>query len=220
MAELGSALARARKRGLAVAFGLLYNQAARLYDPVSWLVSLGMWRSWQRTALPFLPESGRILDAGCGPGHLLVDLVDQGYEPVGLDLSRGMLRLARRRLARRKHVVPLCQGAAETLPFPSECFAAVLSSFPTSYVFDDGWLRQVRRVLQRGGFLVVVEQVSFPAVSPVAGFLRWLYRVTGQQGPAPDLPHLLAMAGLEARRETVEIGRSSVHLVVAVKRLD
>src|SRR5213594_708760 len=40
----------------------------------------------------------RILDAGCGTGANLRLMLHSGSEPVGLDLSRGMLRVARRRV--------------------------------------------------------------------------------------------------------------------------
>src|SRR5262245_42103543 len=66
-------------------YGLLYNQLAWTYDLVSWIVSAGQWRAWQRSALPFLP--GRpVLEVAHGTGNLLLDLLSLGLEPVGLDL--------------------------------------------------------------------------------------------------------------------------------------
>ena len=40
----------------------------------------------------------RILDAGCGTGANLRVMLEAASVPVGLDLSRGMLNVARRRL--------------------------------------------------------------------------------------------------------------------------
>src|SRR5262245_60897960 len=41
-------------------------------------------------------EKGRVLDAGCGPGHVAAYLRGQGVEVFGLDLSAGMVSCASR----------------------------------------------------------------------------------------------------------------------------
>jgi SAM-dependent methyltransferase len=41
---------------------------------------------------------GRALDVGCGTGRSLLALRDSGFEPMGIDPSRGMMRLARKRV--------------------------------------------------------------------------------------------------------------------------
>lgn len=210
-----------------VAFGfrLLYNELAWLYDAVSWAVSLGRWRRWQAAIWPYLPPAGLVLEVGSGPGHLLQDLSAAGYLAVGLDLSAAMLSLARRRPRRRGQAVPLCRGRANHLPFAAQTFDAVVATFPTSFVYDPAWMHQVARVLQgpapakgkAGGRLIVVEMASFRQRDPAARCLEWLFRITGQRGPTPDLPALLGIAGLAARRETVAVDGSSVTLVLAEK---
>ena len=75
------------RRLVAFGFRLLYNELAWLYDPVSRLVSKGQWRRWVRALWPWLPASGRVLEVGSGPGHLLADLAAAGYEATGLDPS-------------------------------------------------------------------------------------------------------------------------------------
>lgn len=204
---------------LLVVFGfrLLYNELAWLYDPVSWLVSLGHWRQWQRTALAYLPRQGRVLEIGFGPGHLLVDLAAAGCQPVGVDLSRAMLRQARRRLRRQKLPLALCRGRASALPFAAQAFDAVVLTFPAPFVYDREWIRHLARVLRPGGRLVVVEQAWFTRRDPLARGLEWLYRVTGQRGSTSRLPRLLDAAGLAARCETVNVDGSRTSLVVAEK---
>lgn len=218
MTSLRLTLGQARKRLVAYGFNLLYNDLARLYDPVSWIVSRGKWRRWQQVSWSYLPPEGRILDAGCGPGHLLADLAGGGWQPVGLDLSPAMLRLAKKGLQRRESAASLCRGRVQALPFAPQSFAAVISSFPTAYVYDRGWMDQAHRVLQSGGRLVIIEAVSFPGGSLQSRWLEWLYRVTGQRAPAPDLLILLARSNLPAWRETVEVEGSTVRLVLATKR--
>ncbi|MGD1994820.1 MAG: hypothetical protein PVI59_16625, partial [Anaerolineae bacterium] len=55
-----------------VFFRLLYNQCAWTYDLVAWVVSLGQWNAWGRTAMPHL-SGGRVLELAHGAGHLLVE---------------------------------------------------------------------------------------------------------------------------------------------------
>jgi ubiquinone/menaquinone biosynthesis C-methylase UbiE len=204
---------------LLVVFGfrLLYNELAWLYDPVSWLVSLGHWRQWQRTALAYLPRQGRVLEVGFGPGHLLVDLAAAGYQPVGLDLSRAMLRQARRRLRRQGLPLALCRGRAGALPYATQAFDAVVLTFPAPFVYDREWIRHLARVLRPAGRLVVVEQAWFTRRDPLARGLEWLYRITGQRGSTSHLPSLLAPVGLAARCETVDVDGSRTGLIVADK---
>jgi ubiquinone/menaquinone biosynthesis C-methylase UbiE len=205
-------------RLVAFGFRLLYNELAWLYDPVSWAASRGLWRAWQRAALPYLagvPASRAVLEVGCGPGHLLADLVADGYRAAGLDLSAAMLRQARHTLRRRGPAVPLCQGRAQALPFAAGSFDAVVLTFPTSYAYDPTWIGHLARVLKPGGRLIVVETTSFGGYTPAERCLDGLYRLTGQRGPAPDLPGLLATAGLTARREKVQVDGTAVSLVVA-----
>ncbi len=218
MTSMRLTLGRARRRLIAYGFELLYNDLAWLYDPVSWIVSRGMWRKWQQAAWPYLPPDGRILDAGCGPGHLLTDLADGGCQPVGLDLSPAMLRLAKKGLQRREVAASLCRGRVQALPFAPQSFAAIISSFPTAYVYDRDWMYQAHRVLKRGGRLVIIEAVSFPGKSLHSRWLEWLYRVTGQRAPAPDLLNLLTRSNLPGWRETVEVEGSTVEMVLAIKR--
>ena len=203
------------RRIVALGFRLLYNELAWLYDPVSWLASMGRWRAWQRTTLAWLPSGGRVLEVGSGPGHLLADLTRAGYQPTGLDLSRAMLRRARRGQTRLGFDASLCRGDASALPFGPGTFDAIAVTFPTPYVYEGAWIRQAKRVLKNGGRLIVVEMASFRKRDIASQGLEWLYGITGQRGPALDLADLLNGAGFSARRETVEVRGSRVALVIA-----
>ncbi|HEU4703386.1 MAG TPA: class I SAM-dependent methyltransferase, partial [Conexibacter sp.] len=60
---------------------------------------------WVRAAAPFvlarLSEAGivdgRVVDLGCGSGIWAAELLDAGYEVVGVDVSADMLAIARKR---------------------------------------------------------------------------------------------------------------------------
>lgn len=48
--------------------------------------------------LPYLNKTESILDAGCGPGYILKELLDLSYNVVGIDNDPEMLKLAENRI--------------------------------------------------------------------------------------------------------------------------
>lgn len=73
------------------------------------------------TALASPRSEERVLEVGCGAGHVL--RLFAGKSCTGVDLSPTMLSKARTRLGAR---FPLVQAAAEGLPFPDGAFDVVL----------------------------------------------------------------------------------------------
>ena len=64
---------------------------------------------------------GRVLDVGCGPGHHVVWLQEQGIEVVGIDDSPGAVEVAQARGCRQAHVMDCTE-----IDFPSDHFDAAL----------------------------------------------------------------------------------------------
>ncbi len=152
----------------------LYHELAWAYDPVSWVVSLGRWSYWRRTALEHLP-AGRVLEIGPGTGVLLAEMARRGLAVCGLEPSPAMLRLAARRLRRLGLRVPLVRGRAQALPFLDATFDAVLATFPANYILSAETLREAARVL-RSGRLVVAGLVSESrGPSTEAMLVRWAH---------------------------------------------
>jgi SAM-dependent methyltransferase len=132
----------------------------------------------------------RVLDAGCGTGRNLVDLV-AGGPAVGVDVSLRALGFARRRGA-----APLVCASVEALPFRAGVFEAVLSRDVLYMVPDDARaVRETARVLAPGGTFAL----SAPAFDALAGAhdvaVGALRRYT-----APGLKRLLGEEGLVVRR--------------------
>jgi ubiquinone/menaquinone biosynthesis C-methylase UbiE len=92
-----------------------------------------------------------------GTGNLQFDLLKRGYDAYGIDLSPQMMREATRK-ARRLGIVPfkVCRANAAALPFPSDRFDAVVSTFPSEYISQTDALREIARVLRPGGRLIIV----------------------------------------------------------------
>jgi ubiquinone/menaquinone biosynthesis C-methylase UbiE len=105
-----------------------------------------------------LGSRGRLLEAGCGPGIMLPDLLAMGFEVRAIDVSAEMVRRAEQRmsghpLARRCR---LAVGDVERLEFGEGAFDVVLAMGVLEYLpACDGALREMVRVLRPGGHLVL-----------------------------------------------------------------
>ena len=199
-------------------FRLLYNELAWLYDPVSHAVSRGRWQAWQRSAMPYLPPSGRVLEVGSGPGHLVRTLAGAGYETIGLEVSRSMLGLARRGLRKGTYAASICRGRAQALPFASHTFDAVVVTFPTRFIYEPATLCELGRVLEAGRRLVIVLEAELTDRDTHARCIGGLCYLAGQRDQRPEIVELLEAAGFRAQRETVALPGSRVIIAVGTKQ--
>ncbi len=146
---------QARARVFKIAFEALYGPFAWAYDWVSRTFFLGQWRLWQRASIHFLCGP-RVLEVGMGTGDLQIDLARAGFQVWGMDLSPQMLRQASAKASRVGKRFNACRARTQAIPFPSDCFDSVVSTFPSEYIADRETLREIARVLRPGGRLVVV----------------------------------------------------------------
>ncbi len=201
-------------------FHLLYNELAWTYDLVSWVASLGQWRSWQQTSISYLDgaHEGWVLELAHGTGDLQIDLARSGILSIGLDLSAHMGRITRRKMHGDSLPHRLVQANAMKLPFQADTFSALISTFPTEFIVHPHTLGEVYRVLRPDGRLVVVPIGILTLKNLSARFIEWLYHITGQRGPWPDKPlQIFREAGFEAKLVVEELSSSQVWLVVAQK---
>ena len=205
------------RRFIRLGFHLLYHELAFTYDAVAWLVSLGQWRMWARTALSRV-RGPRVLEIGHGPGHLLIALARSGHKPTGIDLSPQMSRLAQRNLRQAGVNVPQVHCRVQALPFRSGTFDSAVATFPTDYIGELATLREVQRVTNERGRLIVVFSAQLIGREPNKLIIEWLYRLTGQrEAKLDDEDSIFDRVGMPARIETETIGASTVTLVVAEK---
>src|SRR4051812_35679829 len=78
-----------------------------------------------------LRADDRVLDVACGAGALVVDVAPRVDRAVGVDLSEGMLQIARSRLhaapdASRLANVEFLLGPSDALPFDDGSFTALV----------------------------------------------------------------------------------------------
>jgi ubiquinone/menaquinone biosynthesis C-methylase UbiE len=209
---------------LRFAFHLLYHSFAWSYDLVSATVSLGRWQDWVRTALPFV-EGSRVLEIGHGPGHLQRLLRDRSLLTIGLDESRQMGRLAKKRLSKSGYTLcNLSRGLAQSLPFPAETFDSIISTFPSNYIFDPSTLYEVHRTLKNGGRFIMLPVAWIIGSKIMERYAAALFRVTGQ-APAEPVEIISERfkkpfldTGFDAKIEQVEVKSSLVLIVIAEKK--
>jgi ubiquinone/menaquinone biosynthesis C-methylase UbiE len=201
-------------------FKHLYTTLAWAYDFVAWASSMGQWRSWLAVAIQDLPD-GDLIEFGPGPGHLLLQLAQVGRNVIGVEISPQMIRIAARRLRKFNFRVRILHAYAQQLPLPDDAFGAVISSFPSEYIFDARTLSEAYRVLRPGGSWVIIGVVRITGRSLPDRFAAWLYRFTGQSGePQKGWDDVLREVGFDTHLERVQLPRAEVLRVVAIKPTD
>src|SRR5215210_7036261 len=116
------------------------------------------FRSQKRIVIDMLAgKKGHLLEIGCGPAVMTPELLAMGFQVMGTDMSREMLRRAEQRMAGH----PLerrCQfalGDAERLQFASSSFNAVVCMGVLEYLPRyERALAEISRVLAPGGVAV------------------------------------------------------------------
>jgi ubiquinone/menaquinone biosynthesis C-methylase UbiE len=104
----------------------------------------------------------RVLDLGCGAGHVSFAAAPRAGEVVAYDLSADMLKVVARAAAERGlgNIVTQ-QGAVERLPFADRSFDCVLSRFSAHHWRDvEAGLGEAQRVLKPAGVAGFVDVVS------------------------------------------------------------
>ncbi len=101
------------------------------------------------------PPGSRIVDVGCGSGATVEYLVGRhGFRAVGVDPSLPMLAQGRA----RRPPLPLIRATAESLPLRDGHWDGILAECSLSLTGDpDGALGECRRVLKRGGRLILSD---------------------------------------------------------------
>ena len=163
-------------------------------------------------------QGRRVLELGHGPGYLLIELKKAGYEPFGIDLSRGMGRLAARRLRRAGLEVPLVRCRVQILPFRANSFDAAVATFPTDDILEMNALREVARVLIQGGRLAMVVGAQRQGSQPDPHFVEWLKGFFGDAGNGKDKNlSVFSRAGFRPRIDYRSVEGSPVILLIAEK---
>ena len=141
--------------GVELPGGIVMGDTAR-YDSLSGVFLGSFYDSVAADVTAATASGSRVLDVGCGPGHLANRLAhDHGLEVAGLDLDPAMIERAhanaeRTVIAERRPTYVV--GGVAALPFPDASFDLVVSTLSMHHWADaTAGLDEVGRVLRPGG---------------------------------------------------------------------
>ncbi len=147
------------------------------------------YRRRLQTSLDWIDSSGllpgaRVLDAGCGTGHLTVALARRGTVVTSTDLSDEMTRLTRQQLDAEQQRSTLVCSDVHQLPFPDGAFQAVIALGVLPWVGAPARvMAELSRVTAPGGHVLVtfdnahrLFRLTDPSRTPPVRRLRSLLR--------------------------------------------
>lgn len=137
-----------------------YRRYAKIYD----VMFGGVFASGRAAAVKRINKRGglRVLEVGVGTG-LSLPKYRKDNRVVGIDLSREMLDVARKRAEeeRLENVEALLEMDAENLTFPDASFDVVVAMFVMTVVPDvNRAMAELERVCKPGGDILIVNHFA------------------------------------------------------------
>ncbi|WP_200209151.1 class I SAM-dependent DNA methyltransferase [Micromonospora coerulea] len=168
--------------------------------------------------------AGPVVEVGCGTGRITAHLRDLGLDVSGIDLSPGMVEVARRNHPELRFAV----GSMTDLPLPDGALAGLVAWYSIIHVppaLLPGVFAEFHRVLAPGGRLLLAFKAGDRLVRleeayghTVSYDVHWLSpdRVAEQLAEAGFGVH----ARLDREREGRDKGPQSLMLAVRADRID
>jgi ubiquinone/menaquinone biosynthesis C-methylase UbiE len=167
-----------------------------------------------------LGARGRMLDIGCGPGHIPLLVADRLADctVVAVDLAPAMLAIARRKLDASPHKdrIELVLGDAKALELEGGSFDAVFSNTILHHMTDPRpFLREAARVLRPGGVLLIRDLYRPASEEELDRLVQAHAPTAGPVGQALLRASLrAALTPAELRALAEECGLSAADLVI------
>lgn len=130
----------------------LYNKIAKVYETEE--VRRYLMKVESKEIEDFLPQEGKVLDAGCGTGRYSIKMARSGCEVVGVDFSREMLKEAKKKSKGLK--IKYKFGDIRKLNLKKNTFDHVICTLVLNHLKD--WkkaVRQLVKVTKPGGSIVI-----------------------------------------------------------------
>ncbi len=144
----------------------MFDRIAGRYDLLNRIISGGQDMKWRRFVVKMaqLPAEGKLLDIATGTGDIAFEALKLApkAQAVGADFALEMMRRGqgRRPLGAR---VDWTGADALALPYPDECFDAVVSGYLMRNVVDiPRALAEQWRLLKAGGRIVILDTAPPP----------------------------------------------------------
>ena len=157
----------------------LFDNIAPDYDKLNHILSLNIDKGWRKKAvreIADVQQRVQVLDVACGTGDFTIEIarnVAEGSKIIGIDLSEGMMKVGREKIAASGVDALLEYGDCEALNYPENNFDRISVGFGVrNFEHLDLGLKEICRVLKPGGKLVILE-LSVPS-NPI---IRWCYKL-------------------------------------------
>jgi cyclopropane fatty-acyl-phospholipid synthase-like methyltransferase len=140
-----------------------------LYGEKLGLYSNATHQQFLQEFLRLLPEGGMILDAGCGAGRYLPQLVERGHRIVGIDQSAGMLARAKAKFPG----VQLEKAGLQEMGYQG-VFEGAICMDAMENICPEDWpsvLNNFQRALKQQGYLYFTVELAAEA-DVEAAFVR------------------------------------------------
>lgn len=157
----------------------MFDSIAPEYDYLNHLLSMDIDKRWRKKAVMEIVDTEKpqkILDVACGTGDFTIAIarkamLKRDYDSdvhtaiTGIDISEGMMRVGRKKLAKaglskdgESVSVELVQGDCESLPYPDNCFDRISAGFGVrNFEHLDKGLKEMYRALKSDGKVVILE---------------------------------------------------------------
>ncbi len=157
----------------------MFDNIAPEYDKLNHILSVQIDKIWRRRVVKIVERLSPsvILDMATGTGDLAIAMARKitSARVVGIDLSEGMLAVARRKVldAELSQRVELRCGVAESIGLEDESVDVVTAAFGVRNFGDlRGGVAEMIRVTRRGGHIVILEFST-----PENPIFRWFYNI-------------------------------------------
>ncbi|MCH8535400.1 MAG: bifunctional demethylmenaquinone methyltransferase/2-methoxy-6-polyprenyl-1,4-benzoquinol methylase UbiE [Flavobacteriaceae bacterium] len=149
----------------------MFDNISENYDGLNRVISLGTDQSWRRKVIQLVQDTKpkKILDVATGTGDLAIAMAnDQVEKIIGLDISKGMLSVGEKKIAKKNlsTKIEMVQADSEDMPYEDNTFDAITVAFGVrNFEHLEKGLTEIRRVLKPNGIFVVLE-TSVPTKFP------------------------------------------------------
>lgn len=168
----------------------MFNNISGTYDFLNHFLSAGIDIIWRKKAIRELTalKPQLMLDVATGTGDFAFEAIKilQPKQIIGVDISVGMLDVARKKIAERNlgHVFSVQTGDSEGLNFADNTFDAITVAFGVrNYEHLEKGLADMLRVLKPGGKIVILEfskPTAFPVKQGYNFYFKYLLPVFGR----------------------------------------